>query len=191
MKLNELADKPKASGTRKRRGQGQGSGLGKTGGRGMKGYKSRSGSSLNGFEGGQTPIHMRIPKRGFSNRQFAKRWAIINVGRLQEAVDKGLLKAGETLDAKILKEKGLIRRMHSGLRILGQGELKTSLSITATAASPRASKAIEAAGGTIAILPPVIKPSTASPKRTAPTDAPAPTAAPAQTEDKQKDDGEA
>ncbi len=152
MKLNELMDNPKARQNSKRRGQGIGSGLGKTSGRGHKGYKSRSGASLNGFEGGQTPIHMRLPKRGFSNRRFENRYAMVNVGKLQEAVDKGLLQAGDALNAKILKEKGVIRHVYKGLRVLGKGELKVNLTIEAAHASRKASEAIQAAGGEIKII---------------------------------------
>ena len=149
MKLNQLADRPGARKPRKRRGRGIGSGLGKTSGRGQKGYKSRSGSTVGSFEGGQTPIHMRLPKRGFSNVRFQKRYAVINVGRLEEAVADGKIDAQKTITGALLKDAGIIRRLYLGLRILGKGELKTSLTIEAHAASQSAVKAIEAAGGKI------------------------------------------
>jgi len=154
MKLNELANHPKARHRKKRRGLGIGSGLGKTSGRGHKGYKSRSGANLDGFEGGQTPIHMRLPKRGFSNRRFAKRYAVINLGKLQAFLDKELLQADEKITAQRLKEVGAIRHIYSGLRILGKGELKANLTIEAQAASQGAIKAVEALGGQIALPAP-------------------------------------
>lgn len=152
MKLNELSSNPKATQKRKRRGQGIGSGLGKTSGRGHKGYKARSGSNLNGFEGGQTPIHMRIPKRGFSNKRFAKRYAIVNLGRLQESIDKGVLTADEKIDAKLLKDRGVIRHIYNGVRVLNKGTLNASLNIEAVAASKNAIKAVSAAGGEVKII---------------------------------------
>ena len=156
MKLNELADHKKARGAKKRRGLGIGSGLGKTSGRGHKGFKSRAGARLGGFEGGQTPIHMRLPKRGFSNRRFAKRYAIINLDRLQAGVDQGVLKTDETITAERLKEIGLIRHRRDGLRILGRGSLTSALTIEADAASKSAAQAIAAAGGQLitAVKPP-------------------------------------
>jgi len=148
MKLNELVDNPGASKKRKRVARGIGSGTGKTGGRGFKGQKSRSGVSINGFEGGQMPIHRRLPKRGFNNI-FAKRFAIVNLGRLQTAIDAGRLDAGKPIDAAALKEAGVIRRVKDGVRILGGGELKAKVSLDVAGASASAVAAIEKAGGSI------------------------------------------
>ncbi len=151
MKLNQLSDRKGARKAKTRRGRGIGSGLGKTSGRGQKGYKSRSGSTVGSFEGGQTPIHMRLPKRGFSNVRFEKCYAVVNIGRLEEAVAKGQIDAQQTITGGLLKKVGIVRRLHDGLRILGKGELKTGLTIEAYAASQSAVKAIEAAGGKISL----------------------------------------
>ncbi len=152
MKLNQLSDRPGARKPKARRGRGIGSGLGKTSGRGQKGYKSRSGSTVGSFEGGQTPLHMRLPKRGFSNVRFEKRYAVVNVGRLEEAVAKGKINAQAKITGDLLKQAGVVRRLYDGLRILGKGELKASLKIEAHAASQNAVKAIEAAGGEILFI---------------------------------------
>jgi large subunit ribosomal protein L15 len=151
MKLNEIKDNPGARTGRTRVGRGIGSGLGKTAGRGQKGQKSRSGVSINGFEGGQMPLHMRLPKRGF-NKPNRKEWAELNLGALQAAVDSGKLAAGDALDVAALLEKGVLTHGRDGVRILGKGELKTALHLTVAGASASARKAVEAAGGSITIL---------------------------------------
>jgi len=150
MKLNQLLDNPGAIKKRKRVGRGIGSGTGKTGGRGVKGQKSRTGVSINGFEGGQMAIHRRLPKRGFNNI-FAKKFAIVNLGRLQAAVDAGRLDAGKPIDASALKEAGVIRRVKDGVRVLGGGELTAKVSLDVSGASASAIAAVEKAGGSIKV----------------------------------------
>ncbi len=152
MKLNELSDNQGATKARKRVGRGIGSGTGKTGGRGVKGQKSRSGVAIKGFEGGQMPIHRRLPKRGFSNI-FSKNFAEVNLGRLQTAIDAGKLDAGKTIDAAALKEAGVVRRVKDGVRILGGGELKAKVSLDVAGASASAIAAVEKAGGSIKVAP--------------------------------------
>jgi large subunit ribosomal protein L15 len=122
MRLNDLRDNPGATRAKKRVGRGPGSGLGKTGGRGVKGQKSRTGVAIKGFEGGQMPIHMRIPKRGFNN-PFAKTYNEVNLGRIQAAIDAGKLDAGKPVTMQALREAGVIRRDRDGVRLLGSGEL--------------------------------------------------------------------
>lgn len=151
MRLNELRDNPGATRPRKRVGRGIGSGKGKTAGRGHKGQKSRSGVAMKGFEGGQMPIHRRLPKRGFHNL-FAKDFNEVNVGRLQAAVDKKTLDPKKTVTVQALADAGLIRRVRDGVRLLGQGELNTKLSIEVTGASAGAVKAVEKAGGSVALV---------------------------------------
>ena len=150
MKLNEIRDNPGARKLRTRVGRGIGSGKGKTAGRGQKGQKSRSGVSVWGFEGGQMPLHMRIPKRGFNNI-FAKKYNELNLGRIQEAVDSGRLDGKKPITIDALKDAGLIRRAKDGVRLLGHGELKSKLAFEVTGASGPAIKAIEAAGGTVTL----------------------------------------
>ncbi len=151
MRLNELRDNPGATKERKRVGRGIGSGKGKTGGRGVKGQKSRSGVAIKGFEGGQQPIHRRLPKRGFNNI-FAKNFNEVNIGRLQKAIDEKKLKDGDTVTVESLVEAGIVRRVLDGVRILGNGELKAKLQVKAAGASKSAVEAIEKAGGSIEIL---------------------------------------
>jgi large subunit ribosomal protein L15 len=151
MRLNELRDNPGATRARKRVGRGPGSGKGKTAGRGHKGQKSRSGVALKGFEGGQMPIHRRLPKRGFNNL-FAKDFNEVNVGRLQAAIDKKTLDPKKTITVQMLADAGIIRRVRDGVRLLGQGDLKTKLSLEVTGASAGAVKAIEKAGGSVALV---------------------------------------
>ena len=148
MQLNELKDNAGATKPRKRVGRGIGSGLGKTGGRGYKGQKSRSGVSIKGFEGGQNPIHMRLPKRGFNNPRRLK-FAELNLDQLQAAIDQGKIDAGKPIDAKILVDAGLVRRVHDGIRLLGRGEVKSKVNLELAGASKGAVKAVETAGGTI------------------------------------------
>ncbi len=145
-KLNEIRDNEGATKGRMRVGRGPGSGKGKTSGRGVKGQKSRTGVSLLGFEGGQMPLYMRMPKRGFNN-PFALKLAEVNLWRLQDAVDAGKLDASKPVDGAALVAAGVIRRELDGVRILGEGELKAKLDITVWSATATAAKAIEAAGG--------------------------------------------
>jgi large subunit ribosomal protein L15 len=151
MKLNDLRDNPGARKSRVRVGRGIGSGLGKTGGRGQKGQKSRSGVSVWGFEGGQMPLHMRLPKRGFNNI-FARDYAEVNIGVIQKAIDAGKLDAKGTLDHAALRAAGLARGGKDGVRVLGKGELKAKLSLKIAGASKGAREAIEKAGGSIEII---------------------------------------
>ncbi|MEL6284044.1 MAG: 50S ribosomal protein L15 [Pseudomonadota bacterium] len=148
MKLNELRDNPGARKKRMRVGRGPGSGKGKMGGRGIKGQTSRSGVAIKGFEGGQMPIHRRLPKRGFTNI-FKKSYAIINLGTLQQAIEAGKLSAGDTVTEDMLVANGVIRRRRDGVRLLGRGELNTKLSLEITGASKSAVEAIEKAGGSV------------------------------------------
>ncbi len=148
MKLNEIRDNEGAHKKRMRVGRGPGSGKGKTSGRGVKGQKSRSGVAIGGFEGGQMPLHMRMPKRGFNN-PFAKKLVEVNLWRIAQAIDAGKLDAGKPIDAAVLKAAGIIRRERDGVRLLGSGELTTKLDITVYSASASAAKAVEAAGGTL------------------------------------------
>jgi large subunit ribosomal protein L15 len=151
MQLNELKDNPGATKARKRAGRGVGSGLGKTAGRGVKGQKARSGVAIKGFEGGQNPIHMRLPKRGFNNPLRLK-FTEINLGRLQSAIADGKLDAGAVINAEALVAAGVLRRSRDGVRLLGNGELTTKLKIEVAGASASAVKAVEAAGGSVKIL---------------------------------------
>jgi large subunit ribosomal protein L15 len=148
MKLNDIRDNEGASKERTRVGRGIGSGKGKTGGRGVKGQKARSGVSINGFEGGQMPIYRRLPKRGFNNI-FASEFVTVSVGRIQTAIDAKKLDPKATIDAAALKAAGVIRRLKDGVRILSDGELKAKVSIEAAGASKAAVEKIEKAGGSI------------------------------------------
>tara|TARA_B100000575_G_C22832619_1_gene488699 strand:- start:164 stop:637 length:474 start_codon:yes stop_codon:yes gene_type:complete len=149
MKLNEVKDNPGATKNRKRVGRGIGSGTGKTSGGGHKGQKSRSGVSINGFEGGQMPIHRRLPKRGFTNI-FRKNYVEVNLGRLQAAIEAGRLDAGKPVDAVALVRAGVISKARDGVRILAKGELRAKkVEIHAAGASRAAIAAVEASGGKI------------------------------------------
>jgi large subunit ribosomal protein L15 len=148
MRLNEIHDNEGARKPRMRVGRGEGSGKGKTAGRGVKGQKSRSGVSLIGFEGGQMPIYRRTPKRGFNNI-FAKKLEIVNLGRLQKAIDEKKFDAKATVNVETLAAAGLIRGNKDGVRILAKGELKASLTCEVTGASKSAVAAIEKAGGSV------------------------------------------
>jgi len=148
MRLNELRDNDGSTKNRFRVGRGIGSGKGKTGGRGVKGQKSRSGVAIKGFEGGQMPLHMRLPKRGF-NKPNRKAWAEINLGRIQKAIDAGQIDAKKPIDADVLRAAGLVRRELDGIRLLAKGELKTKLEITVAGASKPAIEAVEKAGGKV------------------------------------------
>ena len=151
MKLNELRDNAGARKGRMRVGRGIGSGKGKTAGRGQKGQTSRSGVSIFGFEGGQMPLHMRLPKRGFNNI-FAKDYSEVNIGAIQKAIDAGKLDVKGTLDHDALKAAGLARGGKDGVRVLGKGELKAKLALKIAGASKGAREAIEKAGGSIEII---------------------------------------
>ncbi len=152
MRLNELSPSV-GSQTRKRRvGRGIGSGKGKTSGRGHKGQKSRSGVSIKGFEGGQMPFYRRLPKRGFTNI-FRKKHEIINVGRIQKAVDEGRLDIKKIVDGTSLKECGLIRGKSSNIRLLAKGKLKAAIKVDVSSASKAAIEAVEEAGGELIITP--------------------------------------
>jgi large subunit ribosomal protein L15 len=151
MKLNDIRDNQGARKSRVRVGRGIGSGLGKTAGRGQKGAKSRSGVSIAGFEGGQMPLHMRLPKRGFNNI-FAKDYAEVNLGAIQKALDSGKLDAGGTVDHAALKAAGLARGGKDGVRLLGKGTLSTKLSFRVAGASAGARQAVEAAGGSVEVI---------------------------------------
>ncbi len=154
MKLNQIADRPGARKSRTRIGRGIGSGVGKTGGRGGKGQTARSGVRIKGFEGGQMPLHRRLPKRGFRNTPFARKLNEVNLGRIQEAVDAGKLETGATIDADTLVKAGVLRRAKEGVRLLGMGELKAKLAFSVWGASKSAVAAIEKAGGSVTILAP-------------------------------------
>ena len=153
MRLNELRDNQGARKTRVRVGRGTSSGKGKTGGRGIKGQKSRSGVSIKGFEGGQMPLHMRLPKRGF-NVPNPKKLNAVNLGRLQQALDAGKLNASDAVNTASLKSAGVIRRELDGVRIIGNGELKTKLDFEVFGVSASAKEAIEKLGGKITVLAP-------------------------------------
>jgi large subunit ribosomal protein L15 len=153
MRLNELADNEGATKKRMRVGRGVGSGKGKTAGRGVKGQKSRSGVSIAGFEGGQMPLHMRLPKRGF-NKLNRARYAEVNLGRVQRAIEAGKITAGALLTEDALVAAGLVRRKKDGVRLLAQGALTTKVSFEVTGASAAAVAAVEKAGGSVRITAP-------------------------------------
>jgi len=161
MKLNQLADNPGSTKELMRVGRGVGSGKGKTGGRGVKGQKSRRGVSINGFEGGQMPLHMRMPKRGF-NPPAQKRMTWINLGDLQKAIDNKMLDAKGDITEDALVASGLLRRKKDGVRLLARGELKAKVNITVSGASAAAVTAVEKAGGKVTVLnPPAAEEATA------------------------------
>ena len=151
MKLNQITDNEGALKRRKRIGRGIGSGTGKTGGRGVKGQKSRSGVAINGFEGGQMPIYRRLPKRGFNNL-FRNDYVVVSLGRIQAAVDAKKLDASKTVDAEALKAAGVIRRVKDGVRVLSDGELKAKLALEVAGASKAAIEKVEKAGGSVKVL---------------------------------------
>jgi large subunit ribosomal protein L15 len=149
MKLNEIRDNPGAHHRARRVGRGIGSGKGKTSGRGGKGQTARAGVAINGFEGGQTPLHRRLPKRGFNNRIFRLDFKIVNLGQIQKALDEGRLKAEDVIDSAAFVASGTLRRAGDGVRVLAKGRLRTAVTIVAAGASKAATAAIEAAGGRI------------------------------------------
>lgn len=153
MKLNELRDNPGATKTKKRIGRGPGSGKGKTGGRGIKGQKSRSGVSLNGYEGGQMPLYMRLPKRGFNSRN-RKSYAVVNLGMIQKFIDAKKLDGKKEITEEALLASGLIRRVLDGVRVLSKGEITAKVKINVTGASKSAIEAVEKAGGSLTVAAP-------------------------------------
>jgi large subunit ribosomal protein L15 len=169
MNINDLSDNRGARRARKRVGRGPGSGIGKTGGRGVKGQKSRSGVAIKGFEGGQMPIYMRLPKRGFKKPNRVKLQEL-TLSRLQEAIDAGKLDAGATVNEAALVESGVVRRALDGVRLLASGELKAKVSLEITSATSGAIAAVEKAGGSVTVsVPP--KEKTPRAVKTVPADA--------------------
>jgi large subunit ribosomal protein L15 len=156
MKLSEISDNPGSRKKRMRVGRGIGSGKGKTSGRGGKGQTARSGVRIKGFEGGQMPLHRRLPKRGFNNI-FRLEFAEINLDRIQQAIDAKTLDAKGAINAESLVKSGILRRAKDGVRLLGRGELKAKLNIEVHGASKSAIAAVEKAGGTVKILAPAEK----------------------------------
>ncbi len=154
VKLNELADNDGAHKGRMRVGRGPGSGKGKTSGRGVKGQTSRTGHGMNAFEGGQMPLHMRMPKRGFNN-PGALKFAEVNIWRMVKAIEAGRLDPNASIDAAALKAAGVIRRELDGVKLLGQGELTHKLNIVAYSATANAVRIIEGAGGSVTLAKPV------------------------------------
>ena len=154
MKLNQLAGRPGSSQARTRVGRGIGSGKGKTGGRGGKGQTARSGVRIKGFEGGQMPLHRRLPKRGFKNTAFQIDLNEINLGRVQAAIESGALDANNPVDVDTLVKAGILSRARAGVKLLGGGEIKTKVDFTVWRASKSAVAAVEKAGGSVKILAP-------------------------------------
>ncbi len=150
MKLNEIANNPGATKDRKRIGRGIGSGTGKTGGRGVKGQKSRSGVAIKGFEGGQMPIYQRLPKRGFNNIN-RKVFVPVNLGGLQDAIDAKKLDPKKAITVELLQEAGLVNGVKDGVRLLAKGALKSKVNIEVSGASAAAVAAVEKAGGTVTV----------------------------------------
>ena len=147
-KLNEIAPREGSTKNRMRVGRGPGSGKGKTAGRGVKGQKARSGVAVGGFEGGQMPLHMRMPKRGFNN-PFRLEFAEVNLWRIEQAIAAGKLDASAAIDSDVLVKAGLIRRAKDGVKLLGKGQLKSKINLTVYSATASARAAVEAAGGTL------------------------------------------
>ena len=156
-KLNELSPRAGSTKGRMRVGRGPGSGKGKTSGRGVKGQKSRTGVSINGFEGGQMPLYMRMPKRGFNN-PFAKDLAEVNFWRLEQAIAAGKLNPKKPIDGEVLVAAGVLRRVKDGVRLLGKGELTSKLTLTVHSASASAKAAVEKAGGKLTLTQPEAAP---------------------------------
>jgi large subunit ribosomal protein L15 len=152
MRLNQIADRPGARKSRMRIGRGIGSGKGKTGGRGGKGQTARSGVAIKGFEGGQMPLHRRLPKRGFRNTSFQVKLNEINLGKVQAAIDAGLIDAANPIDVAAMVKAGLMRRAKGGVKLLGHGEFKAKASFSVYRASQSAIQAVEKAGGSVKIL---------------------------------------
>jgi large subunit ribosomal protein L15 len=151
VKLSDLKDNAGARKARMRIGRGIGSGKGKTGGRGGKGQTARSGVAIKGFEGGQMPLHRRLPKRGF-NKPFRKDYNEVSLARLQQAIDAGKLETKGTIDVDTLVTAGVLRRARDGVRVLGTGELKAKVTLSVAGATKSAIAAIEKAGGSVTVL---------------------------------------
>ena len=156
MKLNELHDNPGATKTKKRVARGPGSGKGKTAGRGIKGQKSRSGVAINSYEGGQMPLYMRLPKRGF-NKPNRKAFAVVNLGLIEKFIAEGKLDAANAITEDALLASGLVRRKLDGVRVLAKGEISTKVSLQVSGASKSAVEAVEKAGGSVEIIAPAAK----------------------------------
>lgn len=150
MKLHELRDNPGATKTKKRIGRGPGSGMGKMGGRGIKGQKSRSGVAIKGYEGGQMPLYQRLPKRGF-NKPNRKSFAVVNLGLIQKFIEAGKIDGSAQITEDVLVASGLVRRKLDGVRVLAKGEVTTKLDIAVTGASKSAIDAVEKAGGKLSV----------------------------------------
>jgi len=148
MKLNEIRNNPGAHKRKDKVGRGSSSGLGKTSGRGVKGAKARTGTKVYGFEGGQMPLHMRIPKRGFKNI-FANDFVELNLGRLQKAIDDKKVDASQKITGETLRKANIVHKNRDGVRLLGTGEIKSKIDIEVAGASASAREAIEKAGGTL------------------------------------------
>jgi large subunit ribosomal protein L15 len=150
MKLHELHDNDGATKKKKRVGRGPGSGVGKTGGRGIKGQKSRSGVALNGYEGGQMPLYQRLPKRGF-NKPNRKDYAVVNLGLIQKFIDAGKIDSKAEITEDVMVASGLVRRKLDGIRVLGKGEIKAAVNLVVTGASSGAAEAVAQAGGKLTV----------------------------------------
>lgn len=148
MKLNQIANNPGAHKHKHKVGRGSSSGLGKTSGRGVKGAKARTGNQVHGFEGGQMPLHMRMPKRGFRNI-FALNFSVVNLNRIQKAIDNKKLDAGAKITEEVLRKAGLAHKSRDGVRLLAKGELKAKINIEVAGASASAKEAVEKAGGSV------------------------------------------
>ncbi|MEZ5814764.1 MAG: 50S ribosomal protein L15 [Alphaproteobacteria bacterium] len=158
MKLNELKNNEGAKKARTRVGRGIGSGKGKTSGSGQKGQKSRSGVAINGFEGGQMPLYMRMPKSGFNNKKFATHYAELTTGKLQKAIDAKQIDAGKTVDEDTLVKAGVISRKKDGIKLLTKGELKSKITLKISKATKTAAAAVEKAGGKIEYIEKIVAP---------------------------------
>ncbi|MBQ2261444.1 MAG: 50S ribosomal protein L15 [Loktanella sp.] len=150
MKLNELSDNPGATQRKKRIGRGPGSGMGKTGGRGIKGQKSRSGVAIKGYEGGQMPLYQRLPKRGF-NKPNRKAFSVVNLGLIQKFIDDGKIDIKNDITEDALIASGLVRRKKDGIRVLAKGEFTSKATISVTGASQGAVDAVAKVGGTLTV----------------------------------------
>ncbi|SMX30961.1 50S ribosomal protein L15 [Actibacterium lipolyticum] len=150
MKLHELRDNDGATKSRKRIGRGAGSGTGKTGGRGIKGQKSRSGVAIKGYEGGQMPLYQRLPKRGF-NKPNRKKFAVVNLGLIQKFITEGKLDAKSDINEDVLVASGLVRRKLDGVRVLAKGDFNAKVTLNVTGASKSAIEAVEKAGGSLSV----------------------------------------
>ncbi len=157
MKLNELHDNEGATKKRKRVGRGPGSGTGKTGGRGIKGQKSRSGVSIGGYEGGQMPLYQRLPKRGFT-KPNRKAYAVLNLGILQKFIDAGKIDGSAEINEDVLVASGLVRRKLDGVRILAKGEFSAKVTLKVTGASAQAIEGVEKLGGALSVTKPAKAP---------------------------------